>query len=443
MSAKPRAILLFSHDLSYAFTKTTESLATACQRLGVPAILRDSFDPRIVCLSLAVTDDASFSLQAEKIIEDRLNKFMDDWDIECVMALDLGWLFLPDFLLDHPKIKRIYSIWFDEFHSWCRTKTNAIFPYRKRQFQEIVSHPKVLHCFYGEAMSREAKLMGFSNQINSKLAAPKEFLNLHFPCEIADKLVFIGNPGFREPPSEEILKCIEDNMELPALRKISQAQIMHSVDKEIWPWLKEEKTVRNLVGVATEAKLQSPFISALEIIEMCSEAYPTAFEFLNEKGHILNIAWLVKLMNRYDRQALIYRLYKRGLVDVVSNQEEWKPYGVEALPSIFSDEMPSWYMKYAAHINAANPLRDATANEKLFEIAACGRTSINLDSIDVRACYDEDEVCFVKSLEEAEEMARKLIANPDLAFSMGKRARRRTAIEHTWDHRLENLFNHF
>ncbi|MFZ5805875.1 MAG: glycosyltransferase [Verrucomicrobiota bacterium] len=441
---KPNAVLLYSHDLSYAFTKTTEFLASACQRLGVPAVLRDSFDPRAICLGCEVLDDPTLRFQAEKDIAERTNRLIDDFGVDCVLALDLGWFFLPDYFQNHSAIKKIYSIWYDEFHSWCRTKTNAIFPYRQRNFLENVAHPKILHCFYGEAMSREAKLMGFFNQISSKLAAPREYLTMNFPCEVTDKLAFIGNPGFREAPPKELLEHIEKGLELRDLRSFSRSQVLYSVDQGIWPWIKEEPTIKNLVAFATEMKIQSPFISSLEIIEMCSKAFPVAFECLNEKGNILNIAWLVKLVNRYDRPALVYRLAKKGLVEVISNQEEWQPYGIEAKPSIFADEMPTQYMRYIAHVNAANPLRDATANEKLFEIAACGRTAINLDSFDVRDCYGDEEFCFVQSLEEAEDMARTLIAHPERALNMGKKARRRTAREHTWDHRLANLFqNHF
>ena len=169
---------------------------------------------------------------------------------------------------------------------------------------------------------------------------------------------------------------------------------------------------------------------------MAGEHYPRAFTYANEKGIILDLAFLVKLVNRYDRPAFIYRLYQRGWIDVYSAADEWKPYGVEALPYVTFRDLPAHYRMYAAHLNAPNAIRDATANEKLFEIAATGRLSINLDSPDVRSCYDSGEIMLVDSLDALEAAAEKTLRDPDAALAQGEKARRRTEREHLWDHRV-------
>ncbi len=439
----PKGVLLVSHDLSYAFTKTTESMGTACERLGIKTVVRDCCDARLSCLVLDNMDDTEPMAMAEKFFKERWDQLIEDFEIDCVVSLDFGWQIVPDYLLDHPKIKKIYSIWFDDPWSWCRARTNAIYPYRKRSFLLTGSHPKVLHAAYGDAFSRELKLMGFLNQLPSKLAAPKEFLSMNYPCEVVNKLAFIGNPGYRGEPHPEAIRRMHEGAEIQELREMSRDDILMSIKNNRWIWAEREPNIKHLLAYATQIKIECPHLSALEIIEICGEKYPAAFQALNESGNILDAAWLVKLVLRYDRPAIVYRLYKKGLLDVISNPEEWKPYGIESSISVFADEMPKYYMKYLAHINAANATRDATANEKLFEIAGCGRVSINLDSLDVRACYDENEVIFVKAFSEAEEAARDLISNPDRAFSMGKRARIRTAKDHTWDQRLSQLFEKF
>ncbi|MEI9998759.1 MAG: glycosyltransferase [Verrucomicrobiota bacterium] len=103
-------------------------------------------------------------------------------------------------------------------------------------------------------------------------------------------------------------------------------------------------------------------------------------------------------------------------------------------------ELPACYRQYVAHLNAPNAIRDATANEKLFEIAACGRLSINLDSPDVRSCYGEGEITTVDSLAALEAAAEQVLRDPDAALAAGERARRRTAVEHLWDHRVAAMF---
>jgi len=188
--------------------------------------------------------------------------------------------------------------------------------------------------------------------------------------------------------------------------------------------------------VALEARRRFPYRPALQILHLVRTHYPRAFDYANEKGIILDLAFLVKLVNRYDRPAFIHRLWKRGLIDVYSADAEWKFYGVEALPYVVFRDLPEYYRKYAVHLNAPNSIRDATANEKLFEIAACGRLSINLDSPDVRSCYDPGEIVLVDSLAALEAAAEQALRDPDAALAAGEKARQRTAREHLWDHRV-------
>ena len=97
-------------------------------------------------------------------------------------------------------------------------------------------------------------------------------------------------------------------------------------------------------------------------------------------------------------------------------------------------DLPEYYRMYAAHLNAPNAIRDATANEKLFEIAACGRLSINLDSPDVRSCYDPGEIVLVDSLAALEAAAEQVLRDPDAALASGEKApppHRRASISGT------------
>lgn len=439
---KPTAALLFSQDTSFAFTKTTEVLARACSTLGVPAYVRDSFDARAIWAVLEDVADGNPGAvrAAEEMIAETLSQLMDDAGVDCIIGLDLCWLFLPDLMVEHSGIKRIYSIWFDDFHSWLGAPTNRIFPARRHTHREILAHPRVRHCFYGEAMAHEAALFGYTNQVQSKLAAPRDYLDRTYPCTRRNKLAFLGNPGSRIPPSPAAIEAMDRGADLAELRNIARAEVLQTFHSGLFTWAQGIEGVIDLLAAATAAKCASPHISALQILQLCLPASPEAFEELNRKGGIYELAMVVKLVCRYDRPALVRRLYKADLCDVYSNPSEWSPYGVQAADTVMVDRLPEVYSSYFAHVNAANPLRDAPANEKLFEIAACGRTSINLWSPDVASCYDEGEVCFVRSLEEAESRARDLLREPDRALSLGKRARLRTAREHTWEHRLSALW---
>ena len=84
-------------------------------------------------------------------------------------------------------------------------------------------------------------------------------------------------------------------------------------------------------GGAAGAAAHAPAISLL--VE-AGRAFPEAFDFLNRSGLILDAALLVKLVNRYDRPALARRLWRRGWLDVHGTPEQWKPFGIDAQPTV-------------------------------------------------------------------------------------------------------------
>jgi len=236
------------------------------------------------------------------------------------------------------------------------------------------------------------------------------------------------------------VKLMEAGVEIGDLRAFCRDAILQYPDVQSVKWFEDEPTVKNLLAVALEARRQFPFQPALKILQLAGSHYPRAFDYVNEKGIVLDMAFLVKLVNRYDRPAFVHRLWKRGWIDVYSAADEWKPYGIDALPYVTFSDLPAHYRMYAAHLNAPNAIRDATANEKLFEIAACGRLSINLESPDVRSCYDPGEITMVDSPAALEAAAEQVLGDPDSALACGEKARRRSTREHLWDHRIASMF---
>ncbi len=435
-SVKP-GVLFLSNDHSVPFAKTTEFLAGACERLGYPAIVRDTFDHRIHRMMLEGKPEAQ--RRAMERLRRDVNELIEAFNIQFIVGLDLFWLYYPEPLLDSKRIRRIISIWFDDFRTWVTYPTNVWFSDREIPFQEINRHSKLLHVFYGSSMAQEAQLYGISNQIGLRLAAPAEFLRHKHPCEIRDKAVFIGNPGFRGEPHPDALEAMRNGADVRELRSLSRDHLLRSGDASVQRWFQMEPQTRQLLALAMETKVQAPFAPSLEMLRLAGQHYPRAFEFANQQGVLLDFSLLVKLVTRYDRPALVSQLYRKGLVDVYSNEKEWEPYGVKAGKNINLGELPAYYQKYSVHLNGANALRDATANEKLFEIAACGRVSVNLKSSDVTSCYNPGEIVTADTLEEIEGLTRELLGDPDRALAMGQQARQHTAREHLWDHRMREI----
>jgi len=434
-TAKPSGVLLLSNDMATPFAKTTDFIANAIERRGIPAYVRDNAEARNLTY-LFQQEMAPQMPQAQEAIADALRDLVEYAGIDTVFSLDLNWYITPGLFVDDAAIRSVHSLWFDDFRSWCTSHTNPNFPVDGEVFQRTIKDPKVMHHFYGDSMAQEARLLGFTSQRITRLAAPRHLLECDAPCTHRDKLVFIGNPGFRGDPHPEAIKLMEAGADIDELRAFSRDATLKYPDVRAVEWFKEEPDVVKLLGVALEARRRFPYRPALQILHLVRTHYPRAFDYANEKGIILDLAFLVKLVNRYDRPAFIHRLWKRGLIDVYSADAEWKFYGVEALPYVVFRDLPEYYRKYAVHLNAPNSIRDATANEKLFEIAACGRLSINLDSPDVRSCYDPGEIVLVDSLAALEAAAEQALRDPDAALAAGEKARQRTAREHLWDHRV-------
>jgi hypothetical protein len=437
MSARPspKGVLILSNDFLTPFAKTSDYLADALERRNIPTYVRDNADARMLTY-LCSGEMESKIPEAQAAVADSYRELIEYAGIDTILSLDLNWFVTPDLFIADAPVRAIHSIWFDDFRSWCTSPFNPCFPVSGDDFQRHVKHPKVMHHFYGDSQAQEARLLGVTHQRVTRLAAPRTLLADESPCLRTDKIAFIGNPGFRGTPHEGAVKLMEAGAEIDELRVYCRDAILQQRDEKSVGWFQDEPTVHNLLAVALEARRRFPAQPALQIVQLASKHYPRAFDYLNEKGVILDFAFLVKLLNRYDRPAFVHRLWKRGLIDVYSAADEWKHYGVEALPYVSFRDLPAHYRMYAAHLNAPNAVRDATANEKLFEIAASGRLSINLDSPDVRSCYREGEITLVDSLAALEHEAEKVLRDPDSALACGEAARRRSAAEHLWDHRV-------
>jgi hypothetical protein len=438
-SPAPQGVLILSNDVLTPFAKTSDYLAAALERRRIPAYVRDNAEARLLTFLFSEEMQPKAPL-AEEAVRESLRELIEYAAIDTVLSLDMNWYVTPGLFVDDPAIRSIHSLWFDDFRSWCTSPFNPCFATEGDEFQRHVKHPKVLHHFYGNSQAQEARLLGVGNQRITRLAAPRHLVQNEEPCLRTDRLAFIGNPGFRGTPHDGAVELMQAGAEIEELRTYCRDAILRHPDAHAVEWYAQEPTVRNLLAVALEARRRFPFQPALQILQLAGTHYPRAFAFANEKGIILDLAFLVKLVNRYDRPAFIHRLWKRGWLDVYSANDEWAPYGVEALPYISFGDLPRHYRMYAAHLNAPNAIRDATANEKLFEIAACGRLSINLDSPDVRSCYDEGEIAVVDSLAALEAAAEQALRDPDAALAAGENARRRTTREHLWDHRIASMF---
>ena len=429
-------VLVLGNDFSLAAAKTSRHLCRALGNLGYVAVGRDTWLTRWAIAE--VEKESAVRREAfETAVVSKWQKFISDYGVERVISLDLHWLFTSRLFFDADRVKQIHSFWFDDLRS--HLKSVPMFPLAPQTPLDLINAPKVSHHCYGRGQAEELRLLGVKAISASPLAASSEYLEASGPCADLKRLAFIGNPGLTSPPSAPAVAAMERGEKLAALRQIARQEVLEALPAapQTAGWIRQSTEVVDLLAAATEMRLFRPHDAAVSLLLEAGRAYPVAFDIVNRSGLILDAALLVKNVNRYDRPGLVHRFWRRGWLDVHGTPEQWKLYGITAQPTVPTPHLASVYRRYPAHLNAANSARDASANEKLFEIAACGRLSLNLDSPDVRACYSENEVILAASEDALEAAAEQILRDPSPALAMGEKARQRTANEHLWEHRLK------
>jgi hypothetical protein len=438
MSDRSLALVL-SNDFSLAAAKTSRHLCQALNRLGHNAIGRDTRLLRWAAAEVQAENPMRRDAYETAVVA-KWNKFVFDYGIDTIISLDLHWLFSSQLFVENNRIKRIHSFWFDDLRS--HLQSAPMFPLAPRTPLEMMNEPKVSHHCHGRGQAEELRLLGVKRISASALAAPAEYLRADEPCTESNRLAFIGNPGLSSPPTPAALAAMERGENASALRRLARQEILDGLPlvESTAAWIRETPGVAELIAAATELRLARPHDAAISLLTEAARTYPNAFHFINHSGLILDAAMLVKFVNRYDRPGLVLRLWRRGWLDVFGTPEQWAPFGVAARPTVPFPRLASVYRRYPAHLNAANCARDATANEKLFEIAACARVSLNVDSPDVRACYSEEEIVLAATDEALETAAENIVRDPSIALALGGNARQRTRAEHLWEHRLGKAF---
>lgn len=431
-------VLVLSNDLSLAAAKTSRHLCQALGRLGHNAIVRDTRLLRWAANEIEGESPARRDAY-ETVVVAKWNKFIFDYGINTIVGLDLHWLFSQQLFVADDQIRRIHSFWFDDLRS--HLQDSPMFSLAPQTPLDLMNVSKVSHHCYGRGQAEELRLLGVKQVLPSALAAPAEYLRAAEPCT-ESRLAFVGNPGLSSPPTTAALEAMQRGESAAALRRLARQELLDGLPDAAAKvaWIRKAPGVIELLAAAMELRLARPHDSAISLLAEAGRSYLAIFELLNRSGGILDAAMLVKFVNRYDRPGLVLRLARRGWLDVFGTPEQWKPYGIQARPTVPFPQLSSIYRRYPAHLNAANCARDATANEKLFEIAACARASLNIDSPDVRACYSEDEIVLAPTDEALEAEAEGIVTDPEAALALGEKARQRTATEHLWDHRLEKAF---
>ena len=225
----PKGVLILSNDFLTPFAKTSDYLADALERRGIPTYVRDNADARMLTFLYESEHKEKQPLAQEAVCDD-FRELIEFAQIDTVLSLDLNWYVTPGLFIDDPAIRSIHSLWFDDFRSWCTSPFNPCFPVEGDVFQQHIKHPNVIHHFYGDSQAQEARLLGVTGQRITRLAAPRHLIANQAPCTRTDRLAFIGNPGFRGTPHPEAVKLMMAGAGLDQLRTFCRDAILQQPD---------------------------------------------------------------------------------------------------------------------------------------------------------------------------------------------------------------------
>lgn len=105
-------------------------------------------------------------------------------------------------------------------------------------------------------------------------------------------------------------------------------------------------------------------------------------------------------------------------------------------------ELPSWYASSTININATSPQMKGAANQRIFDVPACGAFLLtdHGDQLDDLFEVDTEQARF-ESPEDLKEKVRFYLENPTEREKIVTAAQRRISKEHTYSHRLRTIID--
>ena len=256
-----------------------------------------------------------------------------------------------------------------------------------------------------------------------------------------DVVSIIGSPPVLDEKIEALLS--DDD---PSVTQI-QSIIADSVEPElasVW----EHHAPSNLRDDAVafgkawiNARKQEANIGNLGIVNGLAESHPEVVDWLLST-HMAYFEALEKMWAFGSWQRIFYTRFAAKYFTVgVFGHEGWREAGIPGGGWVEHDDMPSVYAKGRLALNVTQRGDEEGVAHKPFQIAASGVPMLHNDVPGLADCFAPDfEVVRFDSPARLRESIQTLLDNDELRRSMGRAARERLKREHTWRHRLPQMF---
>ncbi len=118
-------------------------------------------------------------------------------------------------------------------------------------------------------------------------------------------------------------------------------------------------------------------------------------------------------------------------------REAFQPRYLDAL-SYYTD-LPRFYCRSHINFNCTSKQMKGAVNQRIFDVPAAGAFVLTDWRPQMEHLYEPDEMVCYREPDEAPELARYYLAQPQERQRIAQRARRRVLASHTWSHRLQSL----
>jgi len=185
-AARP-SVLVLANDASPGAAKTSRHLALALNRLGFRAVVRDTRLIRWGAQAAGLAAPArreAFEIAAVA----KWAKLIEDYGIGLVLSLDLHWLVSKNLFVNDANVRQVHSFWVGDVPA----ATHGAFALDAR---ELIGAAKVTHHCSRPEQAEALRRLGVERVRPFAPAAPAEYLRADAPCEVRDRLGFVGDPA--------------------------------------------------------------------------------------------------------------------------------------------------------------------------------------------------------------------------------------------------------
>ncbi len=110
------------------------------------------------------------------------------------------------------------------------------------------------------------------------------------------------------------------------------------------------------------------------------------------------------------------------------------------LANYFNDTIVNVYNRHAVQVNISKFQLVSAINQRPFDVSACGAFLLTDERESLRELFAEDELISYSNIDELVELTGYYLKNDTERRNLAQRARDRVLMEHTYAHRIEEIF---